>query len=336
MKQNTIINKVYNVIAGALLLVALFLGNITPAISQDIVPKIKLDTNAMLIGDQIKLKLSVQQPKNVKVTFPVLSDSIVQGVEIIKQTPLDTLQMKSGNIKVNKNITITAFNAGNYQIKPFEFIVVGKDGTKKIATNTLQLQVNTVKIDTTKAHRDIVMPIATPVIFAEVAPWLLSGLLLLVVIGVLVWFFYFRSKEHTLFAVNKPKEPAHVVALRKLDHIKEAKLWQEGKAKQYYSDITDTLRAYLDERYDLSTQESTTNEIVQLMANVDMEEANKHQLREILERADLVKFAKFTPLPNENDKTLQYAYSIVEATIETEKENNETTDANATEENKNE
>ncbi len=336
MKQHTIINKAYKTIGGTLLLIALFLGNVTQAVSQDIVPKVKLDTNAMLIGDQINLKLSVQQPKDIRIAFPVLSDTIVRGVEIIKQNPLDTLQLKNGNIKIDKNITITAFDTGNYAIKPFQFTIIGKDGTKQIITNSLQLRVNTVKVDTTKAHRDIIMPIDTPLSFAEIAPWLLGGLLLLIVIGVLVWFFRFRNSEHSLFAVTKPKEPAHVIALRKLDTVKKEKLWQIGKTKQFYSDITDTLRIYLDERYNLSTQESTTSEILQEVAGIEISETNRQQLREILERADLAKFAKFTPLPNENDQSLQYAYQIVESTIITETENNENTEAEASEQNKNE
>ena len=281
--------------------------------------KVKLDTNVIVIGDQINLQLSAEQPEETKIGFPVFSDSIVNGVEIIKQFPQDTTKLDNGIIRIDKNYTITSFDGGVYKLKPFEFEVY--DNVNRILrTDTLLLGVKTMQIDTTKGNFDIVMPIATPISFAELAPWLLGGLLVLILIVFLIWYFRFRQKDQPLFAVSKPIEPAHVIALRKLDEIKQKKLWQGGKVKQFHSDLTDTIRLYLDERYNLSTQESTTDEILEAVNSVEVNNEWYTNLREVLERADLAKFAKFQPLPNENERSMKYAYQIVESTILIDKE----------------
>jgi hypothetical protein len=280
---------------------------------------VKLDTNVIVIGDQINLKLSVDQPKGLRIGFPVFSDSIVNGVEIISQTPQDTINNEDGTIKVDKNYTITSFDGGVYKLKPFEFQVYGSVN-QILRTDTMLLGVKTMQIDTTKGNFDIVMPIQTPISFAELAPWILSGLLVIALIVFLIWYFRFRQKDQPLFAISKPIEPAHVIALKKLDEIKQQKLWQGGKVKQFHSDITDTIRTYLDERYNMSTQESTTDEILQAVSSVEVNNEWHATLREVLERADLAKFAKFQPLPNENERSMKYAYQIVESTILIEKE----------------
>ncbi|MGQ1909270.1 hypothetical protein ACT3CE_05730 [Marinifilum sp. RC60d5] len=296
---------------------------------------VKLDTNVIVIGDQIKLQLSVEQPKDIKIGFPVLSDSIVNGVEIINQFPQDTSIVSEGMIKVDKNFLITSFEGGVYKLKPFELQVYDENSIKVFRSDTLLLGVHTMQIDTTKANFDIVMPIETPLSLAEIAPWLVGALLFIALIGFLIWYFRFRKKDQPLFTTTKPDEPAHIIALRKLDELKKEKLWQSGKIKMFHSEITDTIRLYLDKRYNLSTQESTTDEILEAVNSVEVNNDWHRNLREILERADLAKFAKFQPLPDENERSLKYAYQIVENTILVDKEKDEeTTNTKETEDNK--
>jgi hypothetical protein len=286
---------------------------------------VQLDTNVIAIGDQINLKLSIEQPKGMKIGFPIFSDSIVKGVEIVKQFPQDTSKLEDGRIKINKNFLITSFDGGVYKLKPFQFTLHGENNFKRsILTDTLLLGVQTMQIDTTKGNFDIVMPIHTPVSIGEVVPWALGGLLCIGILVFLIWYFKYRKNDEPLFArAPKPKEPAHIVALRKLDEIKKAKQWQTGHVKMFYTELTDTLRTYLDDRYQLSTQESITDEIINAVKNLDVNQEWHIQLREILERADLAKFAKYQPLPDENERSLKYAYQLIESTILIEKEEEE-------------
>lgn len=279
----------------------------------------QLDTNVIAIGDQINLLLSVEQPKNLQIEFPIFMDSIGSGVEIIKQSPQDTITLENGIIKVNKNFLITSFDDGVHKMNPFEFKIHAKDLMNIIRTDTLFLGVKTFEIDTSKANFDIIMPIDTPIAFAEVAPWVFGGLFVVALVVLLLLYLRKRKRNQPLFVKVKPSEPAHVIALRKLDKIKQQKLWETGKVKEFHSELTATIRLYLDDRFELSTQESTTDEILDMTNSVDGKAEWHAKLKEILERADLAKFAKYTPLQDENELSLKLAYSIIETTIVEEK-----------------
>lgn len=274
-----------------------------------------LDTNVIVIGDQINLLLSVEQPKGLQIEFPAFKDSIGSGLEIIRQNKQDTISLENGQIKVNKNFLITSFEDGIRKINPFEFKIHEENLMKIIRTDTLLLGVKTFDIDTTKAHFDIVMPIHTPIAFAEIAPWLFGGLLFIAIVILLILYLRKRKKNQPLFVKAKPTEPAHIIALRKLDEIKQQKLWETGKVKQFHSELSDTIRYYLDERFELSTLESTTEEIIKAVKSVDQDQEWHTKLKELLELADLAKFAKFTPMQSENELSLKHAYKIVETSI---------------------
>ena len=300
-----------------------------PAVAQDkeegFVYSVALDTNMIVIGDQIKLQLSVDQPKGISVGFPVFTDSITKNIEIVRQWPLDTTKKKDGSLKISKKFLITSFDGGVHKIPPFEFKLNGENINNILRTDTLQLGVRSFEIDTTKANFDIAMPIHTPVSFAEAAPWAFGGLLILALLFA-GFFFYRRYKRNQpLFKAEVPAEPAHVIALRKLEEIETQKLWQTGHVKRYHSDLTDTVRNYLDERFDLATLESTTDETMDAIKEDMMPKDLIADLKVILERADLAKFAKFQPLPDENQLSLKYAYRIIEKTLikETVKEETE-------------
>jgi hypothetical protein len=120
-----------------------------------------------------------------------------------------------------------------------------------------------------------------------------------------------------LFSIpSKPKEPAHIIALRELDRIKNEKLWQKDKIKEFYSDVTETLRIYIEDRFDIPAMEQTTDEILTNF-KYRKELINEKlfgNLSQILSLADLVKFAKYIPLPDDNNMTLVEAYFFVNAT----------------------
>ncbi|RXQ95673.1 hypothetical protein EO244_07370 [Ancylomarina salipaludis] len=311
------------------LLLGVFALLIYPVMAQDhndsFTYSVALDTNVIAIGDQIHLKLSVDQPKGIHIGFPVFTDSITKNIEIIRQWPLDTTKKKDGSLKISKKYLITSFDGGVHKIPPFEFKLNGENINNIIRTDTLQLGVRSFEIDTTKANFDIAMPIQTPVSFAEIAPWTGGGLLLIAILFAAYYFYRRYKRNQPLFKAEVPAEPAHVIALRKLEEIDNQKLWQKGHVKQYHSDLTDAVRTYLDERFNLATLESTTEETMEAVTEAIMPKDLIADLRVILERADLAKFAKFQPLPDENQLSLKYAYRIVEKTLikETVKEETE-------------
>ena len=139
--------------------------------------------------------------------------------------------------------------------------------------------------------------------------YLVAGLLFL------IWYALRKRKDNQpLFAIpQKPKEPAHVIALRELDRIKEEKIWQQGKTKLYYSELTTVLRQYINDRFDIQAMEQTSIETIAAFKyrRSLVDEKSFENLQRILTNADLVKFAKYEPLPDENNMALVDSYFFV-------------------------
>ena len=143
-------------------------------------------------------------------------------------------------------------------------------------------------------------------------------LLLLAMLSALVYFlvFYKKGKKPTLFKI-KPDEPAHIIALAKLENIRKEKIWSRGQIKEFHVQVTDVIREYLENRFGIQAIEMTSSEILGITSTTD-EISNEDQLklRQILEIADAVKFAKYQALQNENDLSLRNSFEFVESTKE--------------------
>ena len=111
-----------------------------------------------------------------------------------------------------------------------------------------------------------------------------------------------------------PKEAAHLIALRALENLKEKKLWQQNEYKAYYSELTEILRTYLFNRWEISAMEMVSDEILQALRPYLTDPTLLEKLQKTLQTADGVKFAKATPLPDENMQSYQWIYELVEAT----------------------
>jgi hypothetical protein len=128
------------------------------------------------------------------------------------------------------------------------------------------------------------------------------------------------KKNKPLLPTRTSIEPAHVIALRNLDLLKEAKLWQQGQVKQYYTNLTDIIRIYIEQRFEVPAMEQTSDEILASLRKIAIEDESCFAaLKEILLLADLVKFAKALPLPNENESNILNAYLFVNHTKEIDK-----------------
>ena len=290
--------------------------------AEEIKVKAELDSSVILIGDQVKLHLQIEYPSNLNILFPVLNDSIGESVEMVERMPLDSIDLGNNRKSMFQDYIVTSFDTGHHVIPPFYFRFAYNDITDSVKSNPVTLHVFTIpKLDSLmsvmKGPIDIKPPYEAPVTFKEVAPWIM-GILLGLGILFLIWYAIKRKREHKpLFSLpQKPKEPAHVIALRRLDEIKEEKIWQQGRTKEYYSEVTDTLREYIDNRFEINALELTSDEIISAFKyrNSLMDETTFKNLVRILKNADLVKFAKFEPLPDDNNLALVDAYFFVNQT----------------------
>jgi hypothetical protein len=300
-----------------------------PTRAQEIRAKAQLDSTVILIGDQVTLRLEIEFPENLQVLFPIPSDSLGEAVEIVERLPLDSIQLESNRQLYSQEFIVTSFDTGHHQIPPFYFTFKLNGKTDSLKSNASMLHVFTIpKIDSLmsvmKGPIDIKAPYEAPITLKEIAPWLLGSLLAAGLIFLILYALRRKKNNKPLFSFpQKPKEPAHIIALRKLDKIKEEKIWQQGNTKRYYSEVTDTLREYIQNRFDIHAIEQTTDETIaafKYRRNLIDEVTYKNLVR-ILTNADLVKFAKYTPLPDDNNLTLIDTYFIVNQTkIEVHKE----------------
>lgn len=219
--------------------------------------------------------------------------------------------------KLSQSILISSFDSGKHVIPEFFFKLKHNQFTDSVATEAMMFEVLTMKIDTTKGPADIKMPYAAPLTLTEVTPYILGIILIGAIIFFIFYYIKWKKKNVPLFSrPEKPKEPAHIIALRELDRIKAQKLWQQEKIKQYYSEVADTVRMYIESRFGIPAMEQTSAETIGVFKQRKelIDDSSLNEIQHILSLADLVKFAKYTPLPDDNNLTLMNAYFFVNQT----------------------
>lgn len=298
----------------------MWIGNPFISKGQDFSVSATPDSTLMVIGGQMDLTLELAQPPDINVVFPQFTDTITKNIEIVDTRGPDTTQIDQNRILIKKVFRITSFDSGLHYIPPMEFELASAELAGKKKTKSIGLMVVNPfeNVDPQKGITDIKAPVETPFILSELLrflPWILGGLVAVLLVAAGIWFYVKRRNPLKALIREKPKDPPHVVALRELDHIKSEKLWQKGQVKEFYSELTDVLREYLEERYNIPAPEQITSEIMQSLKSVDLpDDKVSEKIQQILELADLVKFAKMEPLPDENDLSLINAYFFVNQT----------------------
>ena len=303
------------------LLLLLFIA--ASANAQRIKATASIDSTNILLGDQVKLFLEIDHPKSVEVTFPNVPDTLVEYIEVIGRSETDTFELDDETFqKQIQSILITSFDSGSYRIPPFWFKIDIDGRLDSIPTNGVTLNVYSMEIDTTRGPTDIKYPYDAPVTLKEVTPYILGVILIAAILFFIFYAIKRRKKNQPIFVFpKKPKEPAHIVALRELDRIKHEKIWQQGKTKQYYSEVTEALRNYIEDRFEIPAMEQTSDETIESFRRQKglLKDKTFKNLSQILKLADLVKFAKYQTSPDDDNMTLVNAYFFVNDTKPEEK-----------------
>lgn len=278
-----------------------------------------IDTNSILIGEQTTIELKINyrlDGEKVAIQFPLLKDTINEFVEIVSSSPIDTVYPDETDLAIieqSQKIVITSFDSGYYAIPPFQFIVQGDT----LESEAILLEVQNVVVDTSQAIFDIKKPLDEPF---SILDWvkenwkILAGVLILLILITLVIVYFITKKPAPVQEIVKPIIPAHITALQKLEEIKGQKLWQAGKVKLYHSHISEILRDYIEQRFQVNALEETTAEILHGLRLHSINQELMNKLSQTLTLADLVKFAKEQPLPNENDMSIINAIEFVNST----------------------
>ncbi len=276
-----------------------------------------LEKNSILIGDQVKLELNVTVPAGSKVQWPMLLDTIAQNVEILRKSDIDTLSSNKEIFTLKQVLTITSFDSGTYVIRPVIFKYNRGGDTLSFFTETLPLRLDVQPPQTDMALdiKPIKPPLRAPVTFRELLPWI--GLLLLVaVIAGLLYYFLKKKKKQPAAVTTRLSTtvPPYEAAMEALESLRAKKLWQSGRVKDYYSELTEIVREYIELRYPVRAMEMTTAEIYAALRQTEVTASSREKLNQVLVLADLVKFAKEQPLPLENEQSFTQSVEFVRET----------------------
>lgn len=276
-----------------------------------------IDSTTLFIGDQTDLHLRATCEVGEQVQLPVLSEELIPGIEIVDKTIIDTAMLNDGRVQYNQYVTLTSFEDSLFYIAPLPFV----SGDDTVWSESLTLNVvQPFEMDSTDmAITDIKGIYKAPIWWWGILRWVL---LALAIAGIGVGGYYLitylqsrarKSEDEVLPA--EPLRPAEEVALEKLDAIREQKIWQTGQVKEYHTQLTDVVREYIARRFEVSSVEQTSDETLRAMRGLLSDKKELYEsLREMLTLADLVKFAKWTATPDENEKSLRSAYTFVKET----------------------
>ena len=294
-----------------ILTILLFAGK-SFAQSGDASVSLSVDKDQIVVGDEARVILSVQHnPALSTVSWPVVPDTFGK-LEILRKDRIDTIKQGSFT-RYRQILFVTGFDSGMHVIPPARVQVQSKNGAPyQIQSGEVDLLVQTVAVDTTKAFKPIKEIILVKGSWLDYIWWGVAGLLLL--IGAFALYRYFRRKKPAAVPAPKPAKPLHIRYLEALDALEAEKLWQKGEVKEYYIRITDLLRQYIEARFGVPTLERTTGEIMD--GARQHPELCKHTqlINGILTTADMAKFAKAQPLPSEHAAAMQLTRAFIKDT----------------------
>lgn len=289
---------------------------------------VAIDSAAILIGEQTVLHLTVTADQDRPVQVVIPNDTLMAGVEVLNLSKPDSTKIENNRMVIKQDVLITSFDSSLYLLPPLKVI----DGVDTIYSNQVALKVSTlpVNVENPEEFFDIKQVWKPPFVLADYYP-IIFGVLLALLLAVLAWYIWKRMRERKSlipFKKEEPKLPPHEQAIKELDEIKQQKLWQQGRSKEYYTLITETLRRYIVGRFGINAMEMTSGEILELIKQTTEAQSVYDNLRQILSLADFVKFAKMNPLPDENDLSLMNAYLFVNQTkvVELPKPEDESTE----------
>ncbi|MFK7950058.1 MAG: BatD family protein [Saprospiraceae bacterium] len=289
----------------------------------------KIDSTNMMIGEQMKMELQVKHSKKTEVLMPK-NVKLGKNIEVLSQRD-STSNISKEEILTSKKMTITSFDSGVYEIPPIPISVKEKNGNwDTIFSKAMQLTVVSPVIDSTQDFAPIKDIFQEPMSFKEdILPGILAVLGVAVLIT-LVWLYSKRQKKDdvkTEMLPPEPEIPAHILAFSELKKLDDKQLWQNGNFKMYHSEISHILREYLENRFKINALESVTDEIMTDLKGFEIDLAQVSKLKNVLQIADLVKFAKVEPSEEEHrdvmDLSLEFVQKTQEVIVDVEENNDD-------------
>ena len=274
-----------------------------------------IDSIQILVGQQAHVTLTAVAKENSKVEFPQFKPTqmITPGVEVLGSQELESQQEDNGFVTRATVYTLTSFDDTLYYLPPMTVKIDGKPyKSKSLALKVLTIDVDTTNVDQFFGPKDVQ---DNPFQWSDWSLTFWLSVLMLVLLAI-CYYLYLRMRDDkpiiTHIRIVKKLLP-HQKAMQQIEQIKAEKMVTAEDSKEYYTRLTDTIHKYIEERYGFSAMEMTSSEIIaKLMETQD--EGALSELRHLFLTADLVKFAKYSTLINENDMNLVNAIDFINQT----------------------
>ena len=275
----------------------------------------EIDYIQIFVGQQAHVTLSATAKENAKVEFPQWkpTEYVTPGVEVLDCKELENKEEDNGFVTRRMVYTMTSFDDTLYYLPPMTVKIDGKPyQSKSLALKVLTIEVDTLHAEQFFGPKDVQ---DNPFQWSD---WILPfwASVLMLVLMAIGYYLYLRLRDNkpiiSHIRIVKRLLP-HQKAMKEIEQIKADKMVTSENSKEYYTKLTDTLRKYIEERYGFSAMEMTSSEIIdRLMSTQDQKALD--ELRQLFTTADLVKFAKYSTLINENDANLVNAIEFINQT----------------------
>lgn len=270
----------------------------------------KVNDKNVQVGKPFTLDLSLKVPYGWFVEWNDFAiDTLSEQIDIIKRGNVERTADADSNIIVKQQLTLMTFDTGRVEL-PAVGLTYAKsfDDPMRLQafTEPIDLYATTIVVDTLQPHKPIVEPIAAPINIKEVFPWLLA-VMLLALAGIGIWLFVKRRKvkvDEGGNVVKGPVIPPYTKAIGDLKRLREEKIWQSGKVKEYFSTLTDIAREYIEGQFGVNAVEMTTDDIMEEIKPLHFSKEAYDKLKDTMVVADLVKFAKHSATALESDTCL--------------------------------
>ncbi len=284
------------------------------------IAKLQLGSVDVRLGEQTTLLISFQyridSGEGSNLIWPNLQDTLSKSIEIIGTGKVDTTLVSEEDpylFQQSLQIELTSFDTGYHVIKPLQFQFNGI----LVESNPALLHVQGMNLDQTAEVKDIKS--IRDVNYTWLDRLLPYWWVLLIALGLVLLFFVLKKLKRSRpalveAAVTKQIIPAHITAIEKLTLLKEKGLWQKGLTKAYHTELTEILRGYIEDRFAVPALEQTSNQLLQDLRNYGISKGDLQLLPQLLRTADFVKFAKYKPIPEENEMAMKNALSFIEQT----------------------
>ena len=287
------------------LMIVLTLGLWSVAMAQNVEATAKVQDEPIAVGKPFALDLTLKAPYGSVVEWNgFVTDTLSEQIDILRRDDLVRTADADSNIIIQQQLTLMTFDTGYVTIPALQLSTLNSQFAT--LTSPIDLYVTTITVDTIQGYKPLMPPIEQPIAMKELFPWILGALLLLLV-ALVVWYLVKHRKprvDENGEPIKGPVVPPYTKAIGDLESLKQQKLWQAGKVKEYYYSLTDIAREYIEGQFGVNAVEMTTDEILEQVSELHFDEQLFGKLKGTMELADLVKFAKYAASSLESDNAM--------------------------------